>query len=57
MLTHWIFVMLIGGQSVVMDQEVSEADCNRALAHVVTASRLYGKDAVGTCYLQATADV
>lgn len=56
MLTHWIFVMFIGGQPVMTEQKASEADCNRTLVRVVALARAQGKDAVGACYLRATAD-
>ena len=56
MLTHWIFVMFIGGQPVLTEQKASEADCNRTLVRVVTLARSQGKDAIGACYLRATSD-
>ncbi|CAI8866495.1 Secreted protein [Pseudomonas chlororaphis] len=54
MLTHWIFVVFIGGQPVVAEQKTSEADCNRTLVRVVTLARTQGKDAIGARYLRAT---
>ncbi|WP_158247733.1 MULTISPECIES: hypothetical protein [unclassified Pseudomonas] len=56
MLTHWIFVMFIGGQPVMTEQRASEADCNRMLVRLVTLARAQGKDAIGACYLRATSD-
>lgn len=56
MLTHWIFVMFIGGQPVMTEQKASEADCNRTLVRVVALTRTMGKDAIGACYLRATSD-
>lgn len=56
MLTHWIFVMFIGGQPVMTEQKASEADCNITLVRLVRAARAQGKDAVGACYLRATVD-
>ncbi|KAF2390792.1 hypothetical protein FX983_05259 [Pseudomonas frederiksbergensis] len=56
MLTHWVFVMFIGGQPDMTEQKASEADCNRTLVRVVALARAQGKDAVGACYLRATAD-
>jgi hypothetical protein len=50
MLTHWIFVMFIGGQPVMMEQRASEADCNRMLVRLVTAAPAQGADAIGACY-------
>ena len=56
MLTHWIFVMFIGGQPVMTEQRASEADCNRMLVRLVAAARAQGKDAIGACYLRATSN-
>lgn len=56
MLTHWIFVMFIGGQPAVTEQKASEADCNLTLVRLVRVARAQGKDAIGACYLRATAD-
>lgn len=48
--------MFIGGQAVMIEQEASEADCNRTLVRIVAAARAQGKDASGACYLHATLD-
>lgn len=56
MLSHWIFVMFIGGQPVMTEQKNSEADCNRTLVRLVAAAQAQGKGAIGACYLRATSD-
>ncbi len=39
MLTHWIFMLFIGGQPALTEQKASETDCNRALVRIVTLAR------------------
>lgn len=56
MLTQWIFVLLIDGQSLKTFPSDTEASCKQVMAQVLTNQHDAGKKASGACYIR-TADL